>query len=526
MTKKYVGAALALAICLAGINGAASPAEAKAIIYNQSVVHDGVMLGPIEVGGMTKEEAEAAVNAYIDELRKTNITLALDGAGEEKKIDIMLEELGFSWANPEVLSQALNMGKKGNIVKRYKIQKDISNSQTSFELKFNVDDSKVRAVLEAHLGELQAEAANAALTKTETGFSITDESVGKSVDMEASLAAVKEYLLNQWNYQEVPRVILVSEDTLPAVTRADIEKIQPEPMASFTTSYSSSGSSRSANIDVAVQKINGTILMPGQQFSCLEHMVPFTAENGYYPAGSYYNGMLVDSYGGGVCQVSTTLYNAVILAELEVNKRYNHGLTVGYVQLSSDAAIAESSGMDLIFTNNTNAPIYIEGYTKNKKVTFQIYGMDERPGNRTIEYKNKVVEVIQPPEDVLTEDPNLPAGTRTVTQSSHTGYRAELYKYVYVDGVQTSVEKVNSSYYAPAPNYITVGPGVVNAEGQEETSSSVDVPADVQPAEPEGTQPPEGQPVQPGGQPEPVPETEPVTEPETAVGSEGSAGPV
>lgn len=480
MRKKVVGIAAGACICLAAVSltahyaGAAETSSSAA-----STIYEGVKVGPVEIGNMSKEEAKQAVYDYIEELLDKKITLTMG----EKQLEASAEELGLSWANEEILEEALALGKSGNIIRRYKVKKDISNQEQLFEMKFATDTAKVRAFLEENREKLEEKALDASLEKTETGFLVKEETVGRTVEIEASAEQINNFFAG-WNH-ETGTLELAATVLMPTVTKEQCEKIQPEPMASFTTSYSSSGSSRCANIDVAVQKINGTILMPGEQFSCLEHMVPFNAENGYFPAGSYLNGMLVDSYGGGVCQVSTTLYNAVLLAELDVIQRNNHGLTVGYVQLSSDAAIAESSGMDLIFSNSTNAPVYIEGYTENKKVTFQIYGYDERPENRKIEYKNTITEVIQPPEDVITEDLTLAPGQKKVTQSSHTGYRAVLYKYVYVDGVQTDKIKVNSSYYAPAPNYISYNPtgveegdAVPGAEGGTPTDVPADIPAE------------------------------------------------
>lgn len=480
MSKKYLGIIAALCI---------STALATAITPNITVMADetetqaeariyaGVHIGPVDVSNMTEEQAKEAVNQYMSELSQRVITLRLQDS--EKQIPVTAENLGFIWNNPEVLTRAMELGRSGNIVKRYKEKKDIENDTISFDLEFTADENRILTLLEEQKANLEESAENASMQRTENGFRIIEGRTGKTVKTEEAVTQIQSFLLNEWDYKDAS-VTLPSEILEPTVTKEMCEKVSSTPMASFTTSYTSSGTSRSRNIDNAVEKINGTILLPGEQFSCLEHMVPFTAENGYYPAGSYYNGMLVDSYGGGVCQVSTTLYNAVLLAELEVKQRSNHGLTVGYVQLSSDAAIAESSNMDLVFVNNTNAPIYIEGYTKDKRVTFQLYGVDERPANRTIEYKNKILEVLNPPADVLTADHSLPAGARKVTQSSHTGYRAELYKYVYIDGVQQSVEKVNSSYYAPAPNYVSVGPGE-EVEGEnvsEEELPPSDIPVE------------------------------------------------
>ena len=97
-------------------------------------------------------------------------------------------------------------------------------------------------------------------------------------------------------------------------------------------------------------------MLPGEEFSAYETVSPFSEENGYHLAGSYLNGMVVESLGGGICQVSTTLYNAVLLAELEVVERHNHSMEVSYVQPSADAAIAESAGKDFKFRNNLDYP--------------------------------------------------------------------------------------------------------------------------------------------------------------------------
>lgn len=117
-------------------------------------------------------------------------------------------------------------------------------------------------------------------------------------------------------------------------------------------------------------------------------MVPFTEENGYAPAASYANGTVVESFGGGICQVSTTLYQAVLQAELEVTERHNHSMIVKYVEPSMDAAIAEGA-KDFRFVNNTEAPIYIEGYTYGGKIYFNLYGEEYRSADRKVTMKVK-----------------------------------------------------------------------------------------------------------------------------------------
>ena len=125
--------------------------------------------------------------------------------------------------------------------------------------------------------------------------------------------------------------------------------------------------------------------MPGQELSAGNTMRPFTEEEGYVEAGAYENGEVVKDIAGGICQVSSTLYNAVINAELEVTSRQPHSMIVNYVKPSKDAAIA-GDYKDLKFKNNTKYPIYIEGYVAGEEVHFNIYGKDTRAEGRKVEY--------------------------------------------------------------------------------------------------------------------------------------------
>ena len=166
---------------------------------------------------------------------------------------------------------------------------------------------------------------------------------------------------------------------------------------------------------------------------------------------------MVDSLGGGICQVSTTLYNAVLLSELEVTERHNHSMIVTYVDPSADAAIAESSGKDFKFVNNTEAPIYIEGVTTDDKhITFTIYGMETRPGTHGVRYESEVVSKTYPDTEVIYPDASQPIGAVSV-QSAHIGYSANLWKIVTENGVEVSREKINSSSYKVTPRTATVG---------------------------------------------------------------------
>ena len=220
--------------------------------------------------------------------------------------------------------------------------------------------------------------------------------------------------------------------------------------------------SRATNIAVAASRINGVVIQPGEEFSFNRTILPRTAANGYVEAPIYVSGKHSTGTGGGICQVSTTLYQAVLQAELEVTERHNHSMIVKYVEPSMDAAIAEGA-KDFRFVNNTEAPIYIEGYTYGGKIYFNLYGEEYRSADRKVTYESETLETIDPTTE-LTADPEKAFGSMEQIQSAHTGYKAKLWKIVTENGEQVSKEEVNNSYYQMTPNKYKVGVKTSNAE--------------------------------------------------------------
>ena len=219
--------------------------------------------------------------------------------------------------------------------------------------------------------------------------------------------------------------------------------------------------------------INGSLVYPGEEFSMHDKVVPFTSANGYYPAGSYVNGRVVDSLGGGICQVSTTLYDAVLLAELDVTERYNHSMVVTYVEPAMDAAISESAKKDFKFVNNLDYPIYVEGIIENEEITFNIYGKETRNPNREVRYESKILEVYNPPADIINADASQPIGYVVTNASPFIGYRAEMWKVVLENGKEVSRTRVNTSSYKMVPRNATVGVATENPQHYEEMMAAI-----------------------------------------------------
>ena len=445
------------------------PAQAR-----EAVIHRGIYVNDIDLADKSPEEARKEIEEYVSSFKDAQITLHIE---EEGEIVATAADLGLKWGNEEILDEVTSFGRDGDILRCYKELKDLEHKNRTYQVTFEFDKDKIRSLIEENAQQYNKEAVNATLTKTEEGFQITEGEMGKVVDIDASVDSVYGYLTKDWdgNACDVDLAVTVDE---PQGTVESLAKVK-DVLGTFTTSYSTSGGSRSANVANGCNLINGTILYPGEEFSAYEAVAPFSEANGYYMAGSYLNGQVVDSLGGAICQVSTTLYNAVLRAELEVTERYNHSMIVTYVDPSADAAIAESSGKDFKFKNNREYPIYIEGYTTpEKKITFTIYGVEDRDSSREVEYESVVLERIAPDTEVIYTDASLPVGY-CVVQSAHVGYKAQLWKVVKENGVEVSREQINSSSYMKVPRSATVGvatedPGAYNAIMAAVATNSVD----------------------------------------------------
>ena len=181
----------------------------------------------------------------------------------------------------------------------------------------------------------------------------------------------------------------------PSITSDDLKTIE-DVLGTCTTDFSSSGAARSTNLQL-VRENQRTCAYAWRGDPGYECLQPFTIENGYKTAAAYENGQVVDSIGGGVCQIATTLYDAALQAEMEIVQRQNHSMIVTYVKPSMDAAIA-GTYKDIKIKNNYSTPVYIEGYTSGKKLIFTIYGKDTRPSSRQVEYVSETMGTTNPGE--------------------------------------------------------------------------------------------------------------------------------
>ena len=241
----------------------------------------------------------------------------------------------------------------------------------------------------------------------------------------------------------------------PEITREENEKATSL-IGTYYTTFSGNDYGRNENLRVGCANINGTELAPGEIFSMNEGLGPQTYENGYRDAAVIVDGKIEDGLAGGVCQITSTLYNAVILAELKIVERSNHSLAVSYVPLGQDAAVA-GDYKDLKFQNDTDYPVYIEAYISGNKLITNVYGYEIHSPSREVKFENIVDSVIQKPAEKVTEDPEKPKGYREVTYYGKQGKKVSTYKIVYENGQQISREYFSSSTYRATPDEVTIG---------------------------------------------------------------------
>lgn len=431
--------------------------HAAAAKLDSETIYNGVYLDDVYVGGLTKEEAMKEYNQYVDGIEDLKLTFTTSVGS----CTTTLKDIGVAVSVEDAVEQAYNYGRQGSILSRYKEirQLEVDNAILVPEKKFN--KKKLKDILENETGDIVTAAKNASITRENGEFIVHEGTKGTAIKVEETIKEVEEVFSEKWEQKDL-KVTASVEEEQPKYTTADFEKIDSV-LGQAVTSYNQGNTARSQNISTGTSKISGTVLMPGEQFSVHDTVTPFTEENGYANAGMYVsddNGGIttVDGYGGGICQVSTTLYNAVLKAELEVDERSPHSLTVSYVDASKDAAIA-GDYMDFKFTNNLEYPIYIEGYAGGGSVSFAVYGHETRPANRTISFESKIVETIEPGDPEEIKDDTLEEGTRVVEESAHTGYYAELWKHVYIDGVEdeSQLVRVNQSQYRAQRGKVRVG---------------------------------------------------------------------
>lgn len=456
--------------------------------YDPDIIISGVTVGGTDVSGMNASQAEAAVKKAAEDYASDSIImLELDG---ERGTETALSELGMYAADLDsVIRKAVDYGKKGNPLTCYKILKSAEKNENEkdFPVKYEVSEESAGSALEEKLAGMLRAPEDAKLTQSGGETVITEDVPGEKTDIKKTVENINRLIADEREIRDTKGAAgkMRAGASAAAAVKEDAADITAEDLAgltdvlgTFSTYYGESDDGRTLNVESGADHIGGTLVQPGEEVSADDLMAPYTEENGYAMAASYENNEVVESMGGGICQVSTTLYNALLFAELEITERYEHSMQVSYVEPSMDAAIADDV-KDLKFRNNMETPVYIEAALSEGTLTFNIYGKETRPEGRSVEYISETLETVESDETrfVATEDP---VGTMYTRDNGHTGLKAQLWKIVREDGVEVSREAVNYSTYLASGKTVAVGTFSENEEISAKINAAVEAQDEAQ----------------------------------------------
>ena len=378
-----------------------------------------ISVNGISLKGMTKSEAKAAIEAKFP----WNVKISYNG--ESVDADNMID------TELDAFLDGISADKNGG------------------EYTFSVEDSEdlqsaaAKAAADA-AAKWDVKAKNSSISEYDAAsdkFLFTDGTPGKAVDQE-KLAADLVEAVTSGNYDAVIQAEV--NETAPELSEADARE-QYQRLSTFTTE-TTANEKRNTNVKLAAQAINGTIVQPGEEFSFNKVVGPRTAEKGYQEAAAYNSGAVVQELGGGVCQISSTLYRVVFQSGMEVTFRRSHTFEPNYVTPGQDAAISWEQP-DFRFVNTSDKPIGILASYADRKATVSIFGVPVLEDGVVWDLASEKVEEIDPPEPEYVEDPTLAPGTENTIKAATKGSRWDTYKVVYKDGQEVERTLDHSKTY-------------------------------------------------------------------------------
>ena len=496
-------------------------------INNEKII-SGVTIKGVEVSGLTKEEAIAKLQTVYSEKMKNNIMLQYEEL--ESELNPTLMEVNYNVE--KAVNEAYSLGRDGNIfINNYHIlgtligKKDFDvdmtmNEETTkqtindiganlpgimMESSYSIEEdeliiirgkegvvistdtllSEVKEMLndihetenvieipvetktpqeidvdKIH-SEVYQEAQDAYYTKDP--FTVYPEVEGIDFDVEKA----KEMIAAEVKDEYVIELII----TKPKVTLEDIgTEAFPDRLSTFSTRYNAADKDRTTNLVIACQKLNGKVLMPGETFSYNETLGPRTYAAGYRNGKIYENGQVVDGLGGGICQISSTLYNAALMSDMEIVERRNHQFVTSYVNAGRDATVVYGL-TDFRFKNTRTYPVRLVASAKGGVATVSIYGIKEPDREYTYSFKTETVSTI-PYTTKYVEDSSLAEGKEVVTQSGTNGLVSKTYMTKMLNGKVISTKLLSTDTYSAMQRIVKRGTSKTTSSQSSSTSTT------------------------------------------------------
>ena len=443
--KKILLIVLPIVIILGGILGSGYYIYEN--IINTNTIYDGVKIDSYSVAGKTQPEALEYIRTQketADTERTINLTY------ENTNFEVSLADLGYSYNYEKAIEEAYLLGREGNLIARYREINDIKKNSKTIILKPTYDRDMVLKLVDDIADNIYQESQDAKLDFENGRFKVTDDKRGITLNKSDLINLIVD------NIYELEDINLPVEVTEPKVKKESLSRINGV-ISEFSTSFKGSSRGRIENVKISSRAMSNLLVMPGEQVSYNETIGPIKASTGYKEAPVILNGELTPGMGGGVCQSSTTLYNALLLANISIVERHPHSIAASYVPRGMDGAVA-TGYLDLKFKNNYDFPIYIDSKIVGDRVYFYVYG-DTTSIDYTIKIEPELIETIPYKVNEIL-DPNALPGSRTLVQEGRTGYKVKTYKSIIKDGKVIERSLITSDYYRERDYIYKVGPAL------------------------------------------------------------------
>lgn len=403
-----------------------------------SLVYPGVKIGEVDISGKTLLQAKDMITEnYQTTILKKNISIKTP----LKTYSLNYLKLNAKYNIDESVKEAFDYGKNLTLYGKYKLIKNPVNKV--LDLKFNYDPKPLHQLISNMKKEIDKEPKDGSISMIGGNFEIIPDIKGiKLMDVK-----LEKEILSKISGDIKASDINVEaeiETILPNITKEKLQTINTR-LSSFSSNFTTSSYGRSTNITLATKSINGTLVMPGQSFSFNGTVGQRTAAKGYKPAPVDIGTKVGSDYGGGICQVSTSLYNAIIRTNIKSTERRYHSIPSTYITLGMDATV-DWGNLDYKFTNTLEYPIYIESIVYNKILTFNVYS-NSSLSNRTYNLVNDIYESVSPGPTQYIEDNTLFIGETIQEQFPLIGYKVRVYKDTIENGTVIQHELISDDHY-------------------------------------------------------------------------------
>ena len=421
-----------------------------------NVIENGTMINGVNVGGMDYYDAEKLIYDVFKE-KSENFSLTL----KYKDKTWTFDKDDFK-VNSEIHTIIEEAQKRNEIVESYEKQtetlKDLQNDGASVNVAFNYIFVGLDEKIDEIIKEIEIEPVNSEIkfnAENSNPFEVTEHKNGLRVNKEQLYFDINEQF-NKTNNVEVE--IKTFEQVADVTNQENLENTTQ--ISTFVTYVSDSTGGRKSNVKKALDCFNGFVVEPNETVSFNKVTGPHTLDNGYKIATIIYNGRYVDGVGGGICQASTTLYNALLLADAEILEVHKHTLPVKYVPLAMDAMVSDYVA-DLKFKNVSDEPLYIQTVCDSESVRVNIYG---KKLDKEIKTRSETLETIKHTGDKIVPDTNKEYSDKVLFKGEQyrltyprNGYEAKAYIEYYVDGKKVEEKEIRHEIYKPQNGIVVEG---------------------------------------------------------------------